>query len=227
MRLKDLAASRTRFGYKRLLFMLRREGWRVNHKRIYRLCKLSGLGLRYKSKKKRPSHARVPIAKPEKLNQCWSMDFISDRLDNGQQSRILAVIDLFSRECLILKVGTSLTGAHVVKSLEEIKINRPLPQAVTVDNGSGFISKELDTRAYFYNVKLDFIRPGKPVENAFAESFNGRLRDECLNTNIFNSLSDVQEKLESWLEDYNVTRPHSGIGNSPSGLITWLRKAKI
>jgi putative transposase len=213
MRLKELAAARPRFGYKRLWLLLRREGWRVNHKRIHRLYKLVGLQLRYKSKKKRPSHARVPMAMPEKLNQCWSMDFISDRLDNGQQFRILAVIDLFSRECLIMKAGTSLTGTHVVKSLEEIRRNRPLPQAITVDNGSEFISKKLDAWAYFYGVKLDFIRPGKPIENAFVESFNGRLRDECLNTNIFNSLSDVQEKLESWLKDYNVARPHSAIGN--------------
>jgi len=136
------------------------------------------------------------------------MDFISDRLDNGQQFRMLAVIDLFSGECLMLKAGTSLTGAHVVKLLEEIGRNRPLPQAITVNSGPEFISKKLDAWAYFYGVKLDFIRPGKPVENAFVESFNGRLRDECLNTNILNSLSDVQEKLESWLKGYNVIRPH-------------------
>ena len=147
----------------------------MNHKRIYRLYKLLGLQLRYKNKKKRPSYVRVPIAKPQKLNQCWGMDFISDRLDNGQQFRILAVIDLFSRECLMLKVGVSLTGTHVVKSLEEIRKNRSLPQAITVDNGPEFISKKLDTWAYYYGVKLDFIRPGKPVENAFVESFNGRL----------------------------------------------------
>ena len=113
----------------------------------------------------------------------------------------------------MMKAGTSLAGSHVVKSLEEIRRNRSLPQVITIDNGSEFISRKLDAWAYYYGVKLDFIRPGKPVENAFVESFNGRLRDECLNTNIFNSLSDVQEKLESWLKDYNVTRPHSGIGN--------------
>lgn len=144
-----------------------------------------------------------------------SPTFISDRLDNGQQFCILALIDLFSRECLMLKAGVSLIGTHVVKLLEEIKKNRSLPQAITADNGPEFISKKLDVWAYYYDVKLDFIRPGKPVENAFVESFNGRLRDECLNTNIFNSLLDVQEKLESWLKDYNVIRPHSGIGNLP------------
>lgn len=145
MRLKELAAARPRFGYKRLWLLLRREGWVVNHKRIHhRLYKLLGLQLRYKHKKKRPSHVRVPIAKPQKLNQCWGMDFISDRLENNQQFRILVVIDLFSRECLMLKAGTSLTGAHVVKSLEEIKRHRSLPQAITVDNGSEIISMKLD-----------------------------------------------------------------------------------
>ena len=185
----------------------------MNHKRIHRLYKALGLQLRYKSKKKRPSHARIPLTVPCKINESWSMDFISDRLENGQQFRILVIIDLFSRECLILKTGISLKGADVVKSLEEVRMNRDLPQAITVDNGSEFISKKLDAWAYYHGVKLDFIRPGKPIENAFVESFNGRLRDECLNTNIFNSMADAQKKLESWLNDYNFSRPHSAIGN--------------
>lgn len=213
LRLKELAATRPRFGYMRLWLLLRREGWIVNRKRIHRLYKLAGLQLRYKNTKKRLSHTRVPLCMPHKPDERWSMDFITDRLENGQQFRILAVIDLFSRECLVLKAGASLTGAHVVQSLEEIRCSRQLPKAITVDNGSEFISKKLDAWAYFHGVKLDFIRPGKPVENAFVESFNGRFRDECLNTNIFSSLGDVQEKVEVWLNDYNVVRPHSAIGN--------------
>lgn len=213
MRLKELAAARPRFGYKRLWLLLRREGWLVNHKRIHRLYKAVGLQLRYKNRKKRLSHARVPLSMPQEPNERWSMDFISDRLEDGRQFRILAVIDLFSRECLLMRAGISLTGADVVESLEGLRQKRPLPQAITVDNGSEFISKKMDAWAYYYGVKLDFIRPGKPVDNAFVESFNGRFRDECLNVNIFHSLEDAREKLEAWLKDYNVVRPHTAIGN--------------
>lgn len=215
MRLKELAAARPRFGYPRLWMLLRREGWRVNKKRIHRLYKLLGLQLRLRNKKKRLSHARVPQEQAQHPNDRWSMDFITDRTDEGKQFRVLAVIDLFTRECLLLKAGVALTGEKVVACLEALRSTRGLPKSITIDNGSEFASKKMDAWAYCHEIALDFIRPGRPVENAFVESFNGRLRDECLNTNIFYSLEDAQCKLEVWLKDYNTTRPHTSIGNIP------------
>jgi len=215
LRLKELAAARPRFGYPRLWMILRREGWRVNKKRIHRLYKLLGLQLRLRNKKKRLSHVRVPQEQAQYPNERWSMDFIADRTESGQQFRVLAVIDLFTRECLLLKAGVALTAEKVVACLESLRSRRGLPKSITIDNGSEFASKKMDAWAYCQEVALDFIRPGKPVENAFVESFNGRLRDECLNINIFHSVDDAQGKLEAWLKDYNTVRPHTSIGNIP------------
>ena len=213
MRLKEMAAVRPRFGCRRLYILLRRDGWQVNHKRIHRLYKLLGLQLRRKSKKIRVSQPRVPLEAPKSANDSWSMDFMCDRLESGQRFRIFTLLDLFTRECLLLKAGVSLTGVQVVSFLEEVRKWRKLPRAITVDNGPEFISKKMDAWAYYQEVKLNYIRPGKPIENAFIESFNGRLRDECLNANIFFSVEDAQKKLDAWREDYNHKRPHSAIGN--------------
>jgi len=217
VRLKDLAASRPRFGYKRLHILLRREGWKINHKRIYRLYVELGLQLRMKKKKKRASKSRLTLLKPTQANERWGMDFVSDCFDNGRRFRILTIVDLFTRECPVILAGISLTAEKVVACLEQLRVRGLLPQAITVDNGPEFISKKLDSWSYYYGVKMDFIRPGKPVDNAFIESFNGRIRDECLNTHIFYSLEDAREKIESWRLDYNNVRPHSSLGNlSPS-----------
>jgi len=217
VRLKDLAASRPRFGYKRLHILLRREGWKINHKRVYRLYVELGLQLRMKKKKKRVSKSRLTLLKPTQANERWGMDFVSDCFESGQRFRVLTIIDLFTRECPVIMAGISLTAEKVVACLEQLRKQELLPQAITVDNGSEFISKKLDSWAYYNSVKIDFIRPGKPVDNAFIESFNGRLRDECLNTHIVYSLEDAQEKIESWRLDYNKVRPHSSLGNlSPS-----------
>jgi putative transposase len=215
LRLKELARVRTRFGYRRLYELLRREGWRVNHKRVHRLYVLHGLQLALRRKQKRASVIRVPLAKATRANESWSMDFMSDVLENGQRFRILTIVDQFSRECPLLEADQSLTAPKVIACLERLKASRGLPQAITVDNGTEFYSRAMDAWAYRNNVKLDFIRPGKPVENAFIESFNGRLRDECLNTEVFASLEDAREKLEAWRVDYNLFRPHSAIGNLP------------
>jgi putative transposase len=213
MRLRELAITRIRFGYLRLHELLRREGWMVNHKRVYRLYCLLGLQVRIRRKTKRASHVRVPLGVPETPNEHWSMDFVSDMLDNGRRFRALTIVDNFSRECPAVEADFSLTARKVILCLDGIKATRGLPKAIRVDNGSEFYSREMDSWAYRNGVQLDFIRPGKPVENAFIESFNGRLRDECLNANLFFSIEDARTKLEAWRVDYNTQRPHSSIGN--------------
>ena len=213
-RMKDLAASRPRYGYRRLYVLLRREGWEVNHKRVHRLYKLLNLQLRTKHKKKRAASVRVPIDGARRINERWSMDFMCDTLDNGRQFRILTVVDHYSRECPLLKADVSLPASKVIESLEQLKQTRGLPKTITVDNGSEFFSKAMDSWAYSNSVQLDFIRPGKPTDNAFIESFNGKLRDELLNAQVFFSLSDAQENLEQWRIDYNSRRPHKSLNYS-------------
>lgn len=213
-RLRDLAEVRRRFGYRRLHILLRREGWPVNMKRIYRLYREESLNLRlYGSKRKRASHLRVPLAAADGPNQQWTMDFVADQLFDGRRFRVLTVVDKFSRECVLMEADFSLTGKMVARALEHLGHHRPLPSVITVDNGSEFAGKDLDNWAYYKRIKLDFIRPGKPVENAYIESFNGRLRDECLNDQVFISLQDARKKLEIWRDDYNCSRPHSSLGN--------------
>ena len=211
-RLKELAAARPRYGYMRLYLLLRREGWKVNRKRIYRLYLEEGLQLRTKHRKKCASQARVPLPEASRPDERWSMDFVSDRLAGGKRFRILTITDQYSRECLALTAGFSLKADDVLSTLETLKHDERRPNAITVDNGSEFTSRQLDIWAYLNQVQLDFIRPGKPVENAYIESFNGRLRDECLNTHLFFSLAEVHSELERWRVDYNTVRPHSAIG---------------
>ncbi len=195
--------------------MLRREGWNINRKRVHRLYVDMELQLSRKTKKKRASRIRVKQEKPQKLNQRWSMDFVSDVLQGGRRFRILTIVDLFSRECRALNADVSLKAKNVVATLEGLRQNGQLPEVITVDNGSEFASKRLDAWAYYHGVKLAFIRPGKPIDNCYIESFNGRLRDECLNVHIFSSLADAKAKLREWLQDYNNVRPHGSIGHIP------------
>lgn len=213
MRLRELAQSRPRYGYLRLLVLLRREGWTVNHKRVYRLYCEEGLSLRTKKRPKRKCHLRVIPAGPSGPNERWSMDFVADRLVDGRRFRILTMVDLHTRECLALEAGFSLSGWHVTQVLEQVIAERGTPRMITVDNGSEFVSKEMDAWADRRAVRLDFIRPGKPVENCFIESFNGKLRDECLNSELFWNLDDTKRKLLEWKQDYNYTRPHSSLGD--------------
>jgi putative transposase len=220
IRLKELAAVRVRFGYRRLTILLRREGWAVNAKRVYRLYLQENLGVRTKTRRKRTAQLRVPLEGAFGVNQRWSMDFMADRLVDGRAFRILTIVDQFSRECPLLQAGPSLTGRSVVECLDRLAIERGLPEAITIDNGSEFCSRALDTWAYQRGVKLDFIRPGKPVENGFIESFNGKLRDECLNTELFFSVEDARQKLEAWRKDYNEQRPHSALGGIPPAEFT-------
>lgn len=211
-RIKELSASRVRFGFQRIHVMLRREGWQVNRKRVHRLYCQQDLQLRRKKRRvKRASHSRVAQERATMANQRWSMDFVTDRLENGSYFRILTVVDQYTRECLALHAGHSLRGLDVARCLSRVVDERGAPGSITVDNGSEFYSQEMDHWAYRNEVELDFIRPGKPVENHYIESFNGRLRDECLNTHLFFDLLDAQEKLDRWKHDYNVIRPHGSL----------------
>jgi putative transposase len=219
LRLKDLAAARVRYGYERLHTLLVREGWQINLKRVYRLYHEEGLSLRLKTKKKRISERRVPLSRPAAPNECWSMDFVHDRLADGRPFRLLTLVDNFSRVSPAIECDFSLNGQRVVAVLERLKASG-LPQTIKVDNGSEFISKTLDAWAHRHGVKLEFSRPGKPTDNAFIESFNGRLRQECLNQNWFLSLADARETIENWRQDYNEYRPHSSLGQqTPSEFV--------
>ncbi len=211
-RIREIAYSRIRYGYQRIHIILRREGWKVNHKRTHRLYRLEGLNLRYKKPRRHKSSSqRITRLPAEHVNECWSMDFVCDQLFNGTRFRFLTVVDIFSRECLAIEVGQRLTGENVVETINQILLKRGKPKQIFLDNGSEFISKNLDKWAYENQVALAFSQPGKPTDNAFIESFNGSFRDECLNIHWFLSLEDAKIKSQNWREDYNYWRPHSGI----------------
>ena len=211
-RLRELAGERKRFGSPRLHIMLKREGLVVNHKRTERIYSEEGLALRRKRRRKGAAGARMVIPAPERPNQKWSMDFVTDSIVTGRRFRALAIVDDYSRECPAIEVDTSMGGRRVVGVLERLSETRGLPETITMDNGPEFAGRALDEWAYRKGVRLSFIRPGKPIENAFAESFNGRLRDECLNINWFLSLKHAREVIEVWRKDYNTVRPHSSLG---------------
>jgi len=212
MRLKELAASRPRFGYRRLHVLLCREGWRINHKVTYRLYCEEGLQVRTRRRRKIATRPRLKLDAATRVDERWSMDFVTDQLADGRYFRVLAVVDQFSRECVALHAGLSIRSKLVGEVLDHAIRRRRAPAAITCDNGSEFTSRYFDAWAYFRRIDLDFIRPGKPVENAFIESFNGRLREECLSQNWFVDLGDVQAALAAWREDYNVSRPHTSLG---------------
>ena len=212
-RMKELAAQRPRFGSLRLHVILRREGLVMNHKRTERIYREEKLSLRTRKRKKRASLLRVPIPAPECPNERWSMDFIHARLANGRRFKSLTIVDDYSRESPAIEMDTSIPGARVARVLERLKETRGLPKVIVTDNGPEFISKALDEWAYTNGVKLDFIEPGKPVQNAFIESFNGRFRDECLNEHWFLTLEEAKITIENWRIDYNEVRPHSSLDN--------------
>ena len=211
MRLRELAEERRRFGYRRLRVLLLREGWQVNHKRVYRLYVEEKLGLRRKRGRKR-SGMRQPLAEPLAANQVWSVDFMSDGLSSGRRFRTLNIVDDYTRECLAIEVDTSLGGGRVVRVLEELKVRRGLPQQIRSDNGPEFVSRAVDQWAYEQGLGWHTIHPGRPMENGYVESFNGRFRDECLNENWFTDLADARAKIALWKQDYNQARPHSALG---------------
>jgi putative transposase len=191
--------------------ILKREGLVVNHKKTERIYSEEGLSLRLKKRKKKVAMIRVQLPEPQHANQRWSMDFASDTTCTGRRFRALVIIDDFSRECPAIEVDTSLGGVRVVAVLQRLAETRGLPEVITSDNGPEFTGKVMDEWAYKNGVKLNFIRPGRPVENAYAESFIGKLRDECLNENWFVTLKDARETIEAWRIDYNESRPHSSL----------------
>ena len=213
VRLRELAEQRRRFGCPRLHVMLRRESLVINHKRTERIYREEGLSLRLKKRKKKAAVLRVMLPQAEHAEQRWSMDFVADSTLAGRRFRALAIVDDYSRECPAIEVDSSIPGTKVVEVLEELAETRGLPAVITVDNGPEFAGKTLDEWAYRRGIKLNFIRPGKPVENAYAESFIGRLRDECLNENWFSSVREARDIIETWRRDYNEVRPHSSLDN--------------
>lgn len=211
-RLRELAAARPRYGYRRLHLLLRREGRVANHKRVYRLYIEDGLAVRRRRRKRVAGSARRPLAVPTRVNQRWSIDFMADTLADGRSFRTFNVVDDLSRECPTIEVDTSIPGARVVRVLDRIAAERGYPEAIVMDNGPELVGKALDAWAYRHGVQLHFIRPGKPNENAYIESFNGKFRDECLNEHWFTGISDARFTIEAWRRDYNQVRPHSSLG---------------
>lgn len=209
-RMRAIAAERPRWGYRRIHLVLRREGHALNHKRTRRLYREEGLAVRRRSRK-RVAVVRVPKPEVSAPNQRWSMDFVRDTVRDGRVFRALTIVDDFTRECLCIEVDTSLTGERVVRVLTRLATTRGLPQTIVCDNGPEFRSVALDQWAHASGVVLHFIDPGKPVQNAYIESFNGRLRDECLNSHWFVSLDDARATIAHWRDDYNGARPHSGL----------------
>lgn len=212
-RIREIAAVRIRYGYRRIHTLLRREGWRINIKRVYRLYRLDGLSLRLKSRKKRVSAPRAILALPQAPNEQWSMDFMSDRLYDGRRFRVLTLVDNMSRESPALVVDQSLTGARVVALLERLASGWGLPKVIQVDNGPEFSSRTLDDWAHRHGVRLAFSRPGTPTDNPYIEAFNGRLRAECLDLHWFASLEEARQLIEAWRIDYNHVRPHTALDN--------------
>ena len=217
-RLRELAAIRRRFGYRRLLILIRREGTHVNHKKLRRLYRDERLQVRRRGGRKRALGTRAPMAIPQGPNQRWSLDFLSDQLSDSRRFRILAVVDDFTRECLALVADTSLSGLRVGRELDAIVARRGRPLSIVSDNGTEFTSMAILGWSQETQVEWHYIAPGKPTQNAFIESFNGRLRDELLNETLFASLAGARVALADWMEDYNTVRPHSAIGNVPPAI---------
>jgi putative transposase len=211
-RLRELAAQRPRYGYRRLHALLRREGIIINHKRVERLYRAEGLAVRRRIRKSLTPILRGRPALPHRANEQWALDFLQDALASGRKLRVLSIIDVFTREALALEVDTSLPGSRVVRVLERLCGQRERPAQLVLDNGPELISRALEQWAHQHAVALHFIAPGKPIQNAHCESFNGRLRDECLNEHWFLGLGDARRIVETWRQDYNQERPHSALG---------------
>jgi putative transposase len=212
-RISEIAEAKRRYGYRRIYVRLRREGWQVNRKRVYRLYREAGLLVRRRKRKRIGLVERKPLPKPAAANISWSMDFVSDGLADGRRLRCLNIVDDCTRECVAIEVDTSITGSRVKAVLERLADTRGLPKSITVDHGPEFEGQVLDAWAYEHAVQLSFIRPGKPNENAYIESFNGKFRDECLNEHWFITMAQARRIIEAWRIEYNTERTHSSLGD--------------
>jgi len=213
MRIREIAQTRVRYGYRKIRVLLNREGWNVGRDLVYRLYKEEGLML----KKRLPRRRKAVRTREERFvatapNQAWSLDFVSDQLQSGTRFRALTTIDVYTRECIAIEVGQSLKGTDVVRVLSRLKQQRGLPRTLICDNGSEFASHAMDLWAYQNGVQIDFSRPGKPTDNAFVESFNGTLREECLNAHWFTTLAEARALILAWRQEYNESRPHRSLG---------------
>jgi putative transposase len=217
-RLRELATARRRFGYRRLHLLLQREGVHVNHKKLRRLYAEERLQVRRRGGRKRALGTRAPMTLPQGPNQRWSLDFVSDTFTDSRRFRILAVVDDFTRECLCLVADTSLSGIRVARELDTIIAERGRPSLCVSDNGTELTSMAILRWSQETGIEWHYIAPGKPQQNAFVESFNGRLRDELLNETLFISLAHARAALDDWRDDYNTVRPHSALGNLPPAI---------
>ncbi len=213
MRIREIAQVRIRYGYRKILVLLKREGWKVGKKLVYRLYCEEGLTLRWKPRRRRCAATnRRQRVKPTAPNEVWSLDFVADQLADGRRIRALTVVDVFTRESLAIEVGQSLKGEDVVRVLSRISSQREVPKTLFCDNGTEFTSQAMDLWAYHAGVRIDFSRPGKPTDNAYVESFNGTLRAECLDAHWFGSLAEAKAIIEAWRREYNESRPHRAHG---------------
>jgi len=210
-KLRELASQRRRFGYRRLGLMLERQGIKLSPKKLYRLYREERLSVRKRGGRKRAMGTRAPMAIPQDRNLRWSLDFVMDTLVNGRRFRILTLVDDFTRECLSLVVDTSLTAPRVARELDLIVETRGCPRMIVSDNGTEFTSNAILAWQQRHHVEWHYIAPGKPMQNGFVESFNGRLRDECLNEHLFTNLNEARHIIEAWRIDYNTNRPHTSL----------------
>ena len=228
MRIREIAQSRVRYGYRKIRVLLNREGWGVGKYLVYRLYKEEGLALKKRpSRKRRAARHREQRFEATAPNQAWSMDFVADQLQDGRRFRSLTIVDVYTRESVAIEVGQSLKGEDVVRVLNRLKLGRGMPKLLFCDNGSEFASQAMDLWAYQNGVKIDFSRPGKPTDNAFVESFNGTFRAECLDAHWFASLGEAGQLIETWRQEYNESRPHRSLGErTPSEFISQIAASR-
>ncbi|HAU4426172.1 TPA: IS3 family transposase [Citrobacter freundii] len=224
-RITELALERRRFGYRRIWQLLRREGLHVNHKRVYRLYHLSGLGVKRRRRRKGLATERLPLLRPAAPNLTWSMDFVMDALSTGRRIKCLTCVDDFTKECLTVTVAFGISGVQVTRILDSIALFRGYPATIRTDQGPEFTCGALDQWAFEHGVELRLIQPGKPTQNGFIESFNGRFRDECLNEHWFSDIVHARKIINDWRQDYNECRPHSTLNyQTPSEFAAGWRK---
>ena len=226
-RIVDIAHVRRRFGYRRIHDLLRSEFPGVNHKRVYRLYKNANLAVRRRKKVKRPPNERVPLQIARKVNDVWSMDFVSDSLSNGRRIKCLTVADDFSHECIDIAVDFGISGQYVTRLLDQAAIFRGYPVAVRTDNGPEFTSRAFLAWTSLHGIRHILIQPGRPMQNGYIESFNGKFRDECLNEQWFQSLSQARDCIAEWRKDYNEVRPHSSLGRIPPAQFAQQQRIQI